>query len=297
MEDMVLELDKKLLNNNIYKNEYNGVLLSDGVTATFSGDKISSNNEIGLSVVDYSKATLTSTEICKNAYSNISISVGDAKRNNARVTLKNSNKIYSSKTAHGIVLSGKTKFEITGKNNEIYKNKKNGISSTSSNATVTITGKTKISSNSQSGIYIKASTAKISNVTVSGNSKYGVCVEGKGNLTLTSSTIKDNKNYGVNVSGSGTKAKIEKNEIYRNAKTGIMVKSKATVSSIYKNTLNKNGETGIMIKENSKVTSIKKNTIKGHTKYGIAIYNSSKPKIIDNTLSNPRAKKETYYKK
>lgn len=287
----------KLSNNNIYKNEYNGVLLSDGVTATLNLDKISSNKKNGLSVVDYSKATLTSTEICKNNDSNISISVGDAKRNNSRVTLKDGNKIYRSQISNGIVLSGKTKLEITGKNNQIYKNKKNGISSNSRSATVTITGKTKISSNSQCGIYIKASTAKISNVTVSGNTKYGVGVEGKGNLTLTSSTIKDNKNYGVNVSGSGTKAKIEKNNIYRNAKVGIMVKSKATVSSIYKNTLNNNGKTGIMIKGNSRVTSIKKNTIKNHSKYGIAIYNSKKPKMTSNKLSNPKARKQTYYKK
>lgn len=286
-----------LSENNINNNSYNGVLLSDGVTATLKKDKISNNSKFGLSVVDYSRATLTSTEICNNTDSNISISVGNAKRDNGKVTLKNSNKIYGSKNSHGIVLSGKTKLEITGKDNKIYKNKKNGISSTHNKAEVKITGKTSITSNKQSGIYIKASKANISNVTVSSNSKYGVCVEGKGNLTLTNSTIKSNKNYGVNVSGNGTKAKIEKNNIYKNSKVGIMVKSKASVSSIYKNTLNKNGETGIHIKDNAKVTSIKKNKITNHTKYGIAIYGSKKPKMTDNKLSNPKAKKQTYYKK
>ena len=287
----------ELLGNNINNNSYNGVLLSDGVTATLKKDKISNNSKFGLSVVDYSKATLTSTEIYNNTDSNISISVGNATRDNGKVTLKNYNKIYGSKNSHGIVLSGKTKLEITGKDNKIYKNKKNGISSTHNKAEIKITGKTSITSNKQSGIYIKASKANISNVTVSSNYKYGVCVEGKGNLTLKNSTIKSNKNYGVNISGNGTKAKIEKNNIYKNSKVGIMIKSKASVSSIYKNTLNKNGDTGIHIKEKAKVTSIKNNKITGHKKYGIAIYQSKKPKMTSNKLSNPKAKKQTYYKK
>ncbi|MCI9063517.1 MAG: right-handed parallel beta-helix repeat-containing protein [Clostridia bacterium] len=284
-------------NNNINSNSYNGFLLANKSKATVNGNKIKSNKTFGLSIVDGSQATLSSTEASNNTSCNISISKGSDKKDNAKVILKDNNLISGSKKNHGIVLSGKTSLQITGKNNIISKNKKNGISSTDKKATVKITGKTTFDSNKQSGIYIKASKAEISNVTVSNNSKYGVCVEGKGNLVLSKSTIKSNKNYGVNVAGSGTKAKIEKNTISKNAKTGIMVNSKSSVSSIYKNTIEKNGQIGITIKAGSKVSSIKKNTIKNHSKYGIAIYKCKKPKMTSNKLKNSKAKKETYVQK
>lgn len=284
-----------LSTNDICQNSYNGILLSDGSNLKLYRDNISNNNNFGLSVVDYSKANIDVSNIKKNKSANISVSVGNDKRNNSKVTLLNNNDISESKSNHGIVLSGKTNLEIKGKNNNINKNAKCGISA-NKNSKVKVTGKTTISRNKQSGISINGGKAEISNVALTSNSKYGITVMGKGDLNIKKSTITKNKNYGINVDQKSTKAKIENNKIEKNARAGIMIKSKAKVTSIYKNTLNKNGQIGISIKS-STVNSIKKNTIKNHTKYGIYIEKSKKPKITKNKMSNKKAKKEVYTKK
>ena len=272
---------KSMSENTISKNSYNGILWSDNSSGSLTKNTITNNSKFGLSVVDKSTATLTSNTITGNTKSNIGISKGNENKTGSKVVLKDSNYIASSTREHGIVVSAQGKLEISGKNNKVEKNKKNGIS-LSDSSSLKISNSTTIYGNGESGIYAKKSNLEIKKAKIRKNKKYGVCLENGGDLNIWKSVINTNVNYGINVSGNNTTVKVSNNEIKEN-KIGIVVKNSAKASELKGNTLVSNKESGIMIKASAIVSTIKNNKIQKHKKYGLAIYDSKVNKITGNT--------------
>ena len=280
----------KSVSNTVNGNNYNGILLSDNSYGVINDSKVSDNANLGVSVVDYSEATLENCEFYKNAQSNVSTSGKSSK-----ITMYSNNYISSSKKSNGISVSGTSSLKIVGDNNVSKYNSGSGICVSDRGASVTITGKTYLESNSVSGLVVYGKSANIKNIYSANNGQFGVSIRNKGSLTLTNSTIKGNKIYGVHVVDSGTKAKIEKNNIYKNKSAGINVDKKATATSIYKNELNKNGNMAIRVCNSAKVSKIKNNTIKKHNKYGIYVAKKGKiSKVTGNKFKSIKKKNQIY---
>lgn len=274
-------------------NAYNGVLISNESTLVSTGTVITNSSNIGLSIVDKSKATLTSTTITGSKNSNISLTRGSDKKDSSSVELKDKNYISGCTAGNGIVAADKSTVTISGIDNKVEVNKKNGIS-LSKNSSLIVTGKVTLYKNNECGIYAKQATVNINGVTCKKNGKYGIGADTATKLTMNYCTMDSNKNYGINITGSGTTASIKKTTVKNNKTIGVMIKDKAKVSAFDNNTITGNGETGVLVKSSAVVSSFQKNTISGHTKYGMAFYNSTVSKVLNNNLSNPTGKNEIY---
>lgn len=276
----------EMKNNKITSNGYNGVMLSENSTGTLTDNTISESANLGISVIN-SKATLKGNTVSASKGNNINITNNTAS-NRSTVEMKDGN-IIKNGVLHGISVAEGSALKITGKNNKIEGNKKNGILVNGTNSkyksSLVISGSTSVSSNGECGIYGKGqSTISAKNLNVSSNKKYGVGVVASADLNLWSSKIQNNKSYGICI--SGTTGKVTKSTISGNSKAGIAVTEKSKVSKIENNTIKNHSESGIMAKGSSTVSLIKNNTITGNKKYGIVSYSSSLTSVRGNTYKN-----------
>ncbi|MFP3156564.1 right-handed parallel beta-helix repeat-containing protein [Lachnospiraceae bacterium ZAX-1] len=255
-------------NNKIVGNGYNGILIADNSKMNSDHDQINRNNGIGISIVDASRVSLEQVDVMNNKTSNIWLSKGDAKKTGAYLNLKSGNRIQKAQQNDGIGVENNTFLEITGKNNTITGNKRNGITAVGRNARVEImTGKVKVQKNGGDGIYLKGAKGKLKNVTVSLNRRNGIAVWGKSNLRIEKAIVNDNVQNGISISGQGTKANIISGTMSKNHGNGIFVtnKAQATMNAVK---VENNEYSGVSVTKKAKVTS---NRVKANKngRYGV----------------------------
>ncbi len=146
-------------------NGYNGVLASgSGTAVALTKVTITGTRKYGLSVPSRGSATVRQSVISGSGKINISVS------SRGRATLFGDNVIQSAKS-HGIAVSGKGQFTVTGTGNLVQTNRGNGL---------LVSG--------------KGTTGRINDpVTFSGNRKRGILVNSKAKLTMVPCTFTGNK--------------------------------------------------------------------------------------------------------
>lgn len=214
-------------NNTIEKNKYNGILAADETNAVIEDTVINETGEMGLSVVDKSTVTISGSTVSNSKESNISISKGSDKKPGASVTLTGNNTVSGSKKAHGIVIgeNSKGKLSITGRNNTIQNNRRNGINVSGKGSTATLKNAT-VKKNKAEGIMVnqQATVSEISNCKVADNGDQGICVKAKSTVKkMQKNTVTGHKKYGMvfyDSTVNGVKNNVlsnpkAKNEIYK----------------------------------------------------------------------------------
>jgi parallel beta-helix repeat protein len=164
------------------------------------------------------------------------------------------NKIHD--LLYGFYSKSKNAYNITIKNNEIYRNGFYGIDP-----------------------HIDSRNLIISNNKIYGNGKHGiVCSANCYNIVIESNRVFNNVNDGIVLNDNVSHSTVRNNVVYNNRDNQIVLQNLANYNYIYLNSV-KGGRTGIRISESSNNT-IQNNSILDPSQYGIHLLRSASENII-----------------
>lgn len=262
----------KIEKNTVTSPDEHGIILTNVLGVTVTGNKISDVVKNGITLGKTTKAVVSSNTIKSGKGHGISLS-------SATSTKIQKNTITSPKQ-QGITVGKSKKTTITG--NKITKPGKNAINLYDKSNSSTVTGNV-ILSPKQHGISINSSSSiKCENNTITKVGGTGIAVNNGTNTILNKNKITESKKNGITLQ-KGAGSKVSSNKITKGA-TGIYV-GQSDKAKILKNTITTTVANGITV-EKSKSVSCDSNKVSKAKNNGISFKGGSKGKIQKNTVSN-----------